>query len=167
MERSISGLHIHPFTHFRARFPLESRRGQQPHEDPIYLTNNSNLWWFCWPHTKTGPTPRRDPHQDGTHTKTGPSKVGDVVTPPGPFFICKFRWWQLAEGRSLNCASCQGDWSERSCPRSASAIPSVVVDQTPNLPIERRTLHPWAIAAQVLVKLWAAFPRMESVAWRT
>jgi len=46
----------------------------------------------------------------------------------------------LAAGQSLNCASCWGDWGERSCPRSATAIHSVAVDRTPNLPIRRRTL---------------------------
>ena len=45
----------------------ESQR-QQPQEDPKYLTINSNLRQFCW-----------------LHTKTGPSRLGDVVTPPGPW----------------------------------------------------------------------------------
>ena len=50
-------------------------------------------------------------------------------------------------GWSLNCASWQDGWGEHSCPRSATAIDSVAVDRTPNLPIERRTLFHWAIAA--------------------
>ena len=43
------------------------------------------------------------------------------------FFI--FWWRQLAAGRSLNCASCQGGWDERSCPRSAMAMHSVAVNR--------------------------------------
>jgi len=39
--------------------------------------------------------------------------------------------------RSLKFASCRGGWGECSCPRSATAIHSVTVDQTPNLGIER------------------------------
>jgi len=35
----------------------------------------------------------------------------------------------------LNCTSCRRGWSERSCPRSATAIHSVAVERTPNLPI--------------------------------
>jgi len=42
-------------------------RVQQPQEDPKYLTINSILRKF-----------------PSVHTKTGPSKAGDVVTPPGP-----------------------------------------------------------------------------------
>ena len=41
--------------------------GQQPWEDWKYLTVNSNIWYFCW-----------------RHTKTGPRKVRVVVTPPDP-----------------------------------------------------------------------------------
>jgi len=38
-------------------------------------------------------------------------------------------------------ASCRGCWGERSCLRgSATAIPSVAVDRTPNLFTEKRTL---------------------------
>jgi len=49
-----------------------------------------------------------------------------------------FFWWrQLAAGRSLICAFCQGGSGERSCARSFAAIHSVAVDRTPNLPIER------------------------------
>jgi len=58
-----------------------------------------------------------------------------------------FWWQQLAAGRSLNCASCRGGWGERSCPSSATAIHSVAVDRTTNLPIERLTLDHWAIVA--------------------
>jgi len=55
------------FIHFRARFSFgEDRGGSSPRMDLICLTINSNL--FPW-----------------LHTKTGPSKVGDVVTPPGPW----------------------------------------------------------------------------------
>jgi len=54
-----------------------------------------------------------------------------------------FFWWrQSAAGRSPKCASCQGGWGERSCPRSATAIHSVAADRTANLPIGRRTLKP-------------------------
>jgi len=42
-------------------------RGQQPLENPKYLTINSTFKKCC-----------------SLHTKTRPSKVGDVVTPPGP-----------------------------------------------------------------------------------
>ena len=49
-------------------------------------------------------------------------------------------------GPSLNCSSCRGRWRERSCPRSATSVHSVVADRTPNLPIETRTLCHWAIA---------------------
>jgi len=35
----------------------------------------------------------------------------------------------------------RGSWGERSFPRSTTAIHSVAVDRTPNLPIERRTLY--------------------------
>jgi len=52
----------------------------------------------------------------------------------------------LVAGRSLKFASCRGGWGERSCPRSATAIHSVFVDQTPNLPIGRRTLYHRTIA---------------------
>jgi len=41
-------------------------------------------------------------------------------------------------------------WGERSCPRSATAIHSVAVDRTPNLPIERRKLYHWANRCPVL-----------------
>ena len=59
----------------------------------------------------------------------------------GEFYFRSYFWWrQLAAGRSLNCASCRGDWGERSFPRSTTAIHSVAVDRTPNLPIERLTL---------------------------
>jgi len=59
----------------------------------------------------------------------------------------KFWWQQLAAGRSLNCASCRGGWGERSSLRSATTNHSIVVDRTPNLRIERRTLYHSAIAA--------------------
>jgi len=51
----------------------------------------------------------------------------------GQHFFLQFWWQQLAAGRSLNCASCWGSWGERSCPGSATAIHSVVVDRTPKL----------------------------------
>ena len=55
-------LFIHWFS-----YPLSS--GVNPEEDSKYLAAVfSNLWSFCL-----------------LHTKTGPSKVGDVVTPPGPW----------------------------------------------------------------------------------
>ena len=38
----------------------------------------------------------------------------------------------------------RGDWGERSCPRSATAIHSVAVNRTHNLPTGRRTLYHWA-----------------------
>jgi len=50
----------------------------------------------------------------------------------------------VTSAKSLNNPSCRVGWSERSCPRSATAIPSVAVDRTPNLPIGRRTLYHWA-----------------------
>ena len=54
------------------------------------------------------------------------------------FFICL--WWrQLAAGLSMKCASCRGGWGERSYPRNVTAIHSVAVGGTPNLPIKRRT----------------------------
>jgi len=57
-----------------------------------------------------------------------------------------FFWWpQLAAGLSLNCASYWGGWGERSCPRSVTAIHSVALDRTPNLPFGRRTLNHWTI----------------------
>ena len=66
-----------------------------------------------------------------------------------PYAQSVFIWWlQLAVGPSLNCASCQGSWDERSCPRSTTAIHSVGVDGTHNLPVERWTLYYWAIATQ-------------------
>jgi len=43
-------------------------------------------------------------------------------------------------------ASYRGSWSERSCPRSATALHSVSVNWTHNLPVLRRKLHHWAIA---------------------
>jgi len=64
-------------------------------------------------------------------------------------FFLQFWWQRLAAGRSLNCASFWGSWGERSCPRSGTAIHSVTVDRPPNLPIERRTLYHWAIAAPI------------------
>jgi len=48
---------------------------------------------------------------------------------------------------AMNFYSCRYSSGERPCPRSATALHSVVVDQTPNLPTERRTLYHWAIAA--------------------
>ena len=68
--------------------------------------------------------------------------------------VC-FLWRQLGTGRSLKSASCQGKWGERSCPRSATAIPSVTVDRTPNLPVRRRTLHHWSM---FLVGVWRMYP---------
>jgi len=41
-------------------------QGQQPLEDPKYLTVNNNRREICW-----------------FHTKMGQSKRGDTVTPPG------------------------------------------------------------------------------------
>ena len=57
------------------------------------------------------------------------------------FFLLNFWWRQLAAGRSLDWASSRGGWDERSCPRSATAIHSVAVDRTPDLPIWRWTLN--------------------------
>jgi len=51
----------------------------------------------------------------------------------------------LAAGQSLKFASCQGGWGVRSWPRNTMAIHSVAVDRIPNLPIERQTLHHWAM----------------------
>jgi len=48
-------------------------------------------------------------------------------------FLFVFWWRQLATGRSLKFASFRGGWSERSCPRSATANHSVAVDRTRNL----------------------------------
>ena len=61
-------------------------------------------------------------------------------------FLLIFWWRKLAAGRNLSVASCRGGWGERSSPRRATAIHTVSVDRPPNLPIERRTLYPWAIA---------------------
>jgi len=47
----------------------------------------------------------------------------------------------LAAGRSLKFASCRVGLGECSYPRTVTAIHLVVVDRTPNLPIERRTLY--------------------------
>jgi len=52
--------------HFVPAFPLGRSRGQQPQVDPKYFAINSNFRKF-----------------PSVHTKTGPSKVEDVVTPPG------------------------------------------------------------------------------------
>jgi len=41
----------------------------------------------------------------------------------------------LAAGRSQKFASCRGGWDEGSCPRSATAIHSAVVNRTTNLPL--------------------------------
>jgi len=38
---------------------------------------------------------------------------------------------------------------ERSCPRSATAIHSVIADRVANLSLERQTLYHWAIAAPI------------------
>jgi len=70
-------------------------------------------------------------------------------------YFFRFWWRQFAKGRSLKFASCRGDWCESSCPRSVTAIPSVAVDRTPNLPFGRRTLHHWAI---FLVGGWRMYP---------
>ena len=60
-------------------------------------------------------------------------------------------WWrQLAEGRSLKYA--WGSWGERYRPRNATAIHSVAVDRTPNLPNEKRTVYHWAIATNLLLQ---------------
>ena len=48
-------------------------------------------------------------------------------------------------------AFCQGGWGEHSCPRSATASHSMVVDRTPILPIERRILYHWANCCPVLI----------------
>jgi len=56
-------------------------------------------------------------------------------------------------GRSLDCASCWGGWSERTCPRSATASRSVAVDRTLNLQIDKRTLH-WAITSPNPCVVW-------------
>jgi len=63
------------------------------------------------------------------------------------YCICMSRWRQLTAGRSLKFASYRGGWGERSFPRSATEIPSVVVDRIPNLPIGRRTQHHWVTVA--------------------
>jgi len=70
-----------------------------------------------------------------------------------------FWWRQLAACRRLKYASYRGSWGERSCPRSATAIHSVSVNRTNNLPIERWTLHHWAIAASA--KSSSAMPRCQ------
>ena len=69
------------------------------------------------------------------------------------FFVVNFWRRQLAAGLSLNCASCRGNWGECSFPRSATAIHSVAVDRTPNLPTGRRTLYHWAIATPYLLDM--------------
>jgi len=56
----------------------------------------------------------------------------------------------LAAGQSLKIASCRGGWGVRTCSRSATAIHSMAVDWTPNLPNERWTLYyrrPWLIVS--------------------
>jgi len=46
----------------------------------------------------------------------------------------------LAAGLILKFDSCRGGWAERSRLSSATAIHSVAVDRTPNLPTESRKL---------------------------
>ena len=62
-------------------------------------------------------------------------------------------------------ASCQGSWCACSCSRSATAIHSVSVNWTPNLPVERQSLYHWASPAPAIssppmsschVMLWCA-----------
>ena len=62
------GLHTHSFSRFHAAFSLGRVARAAAVGGPEYLAINSNFRQFCW-----------------LHTKTGPSKVGDVVTPPGPW----------------------------------------------------------------------------------
>jgi len=43
------------------------------------------------------PHSQQSPHQEGSlHTKTGPRKVGDVVTPPGPWSISEICCFAIA-----------------------------------------------------------------------
>jgi len=58
-----------PFIHCHTCFPSGRLRRQRLKEESKYLTIFNNLWQFCW-----------------LHTKKGPSKVGDVITPLGPGF---------------------------------------------------------------------------------
>ena len=77
-------VHIHSFS--CPLFLWGESRVQQPQEDPKYLTINSIL--------------RKSP---SVHTKTGPGKVGDVVTPPGPW-----------TSRLLSCRCSQQDLPRKS-----------------------------------------------------
>jgi len=61
----------------------------------------------------------------------------------------------MAVGKSLNFASCRGGWGERSCPRN---VTTVAVDRRANLPIERRTIHQWVIAALLLFLILMGLP---------
>jgi len=55
-------------------------------------------------------------------------------------FIYNFLRRQLVAYQRLKHASYRGSWGARSHPRSATAIRSVAVNRTHNLPIEKRTL---------------------------
>jgi len=55
-------------------------------------------------------------------------------------FFYNFGDGNLAAGQRLKYATYRDSWSERSFPRSATAIHSVSVNRTHNLPIVRGTL---------------------------
>lgn len=78
------------------------------------------------------------------------------------FFLVWFSWRQLAVGRSLKYDSWQIGWGECSWFRSSTAIHSVAVSRTSNLPGERQTLYRWAIAAHKFET--KVFPKPQHVA---
>ena len=77
-------------------------------------------------------------------------------------------WRYLTLDQSLKFASYRGGWGERSRPRSATAIHTAAVGRTPNLPIERRTLHHWLVPApwRKLVHVIWHFAMRKMPAWR-
>jgi len=60
-------------------------------------------------------------------------------------------------------ASCRGSWGERSYPRSSTALHSVSVNWTHNLPIDRWSLYHWAIVAPS--KSSSTMPRCQRMLW--
>ena len=65
----------------------------------------------------------------------------------GYSFFSRFSWRQFAVSQCLYYAFYRRIWCEPSRPRSATAIHSSGMHRTPNLPVEKRTLHRWTVAA--------------------
>ena len=63
----------------------------------------------------------------------------------------------------MKYASYRGSWGERSCPRSTTASHSVALNWTRNLPIERRTLYHWVVAATA--KSSSPMPGWQEMLW--